>query len=346
MLEIIQDRKAIKDAQEYLASRMYESADDVGQTRVGFQGGTKEIEYCWYEELHLWASFTDAENRYWNAFGMENPREASTTTDITVEINPPHEGIHRRIAGAFAKGRDGSTHLVHRGNIGGGRSGIGKKNYFAWRRAHGHELQPVQDGECHTEVIVISELEARRFPAHLAHFVETVAEFKKAIAAGEFKPDRAPSAMESASENLPEERPSEFFGTYRLPARAATVAEADHGLVVRQLSEVLENRGFDVRGDEVRDVIVAADHAGESWLLEVKTTTRKYDLYTGIGQLAYHGVEFDHRMLVLPADASERELARLEQIERPFIVYDWDQDAPEFSDFPIQLGPPREKSAP
>ena len=61
--------------------------------------------------------------------GVTEPKVGKNNS-LCAEINFPFEGINRNIAGAFAReGDNGSTYILHRGIIGGGKPGIGK-TYF------------------------------------------------------------------------------------------------------------------------------------------------------------------------------------------------------------------------
>lgn len=325
MLEVLQKRPEIDEAQTRFEQRLSEEGSEQGELEAGFQGGSMEVPYVWHEGLGFWAGFSPRDNRYWNAFGTEKP--GAGTSEIAVEINPPLEGINRRMAGVFARDEDGTLYLLHRGNIGGSRPGIGKNNFLEWRSRHGHETRPVRDGDRTSEAIVITHLDSDRFSAHIYNFIENVEAFKEDITTGDYEPDRETDL----TDELPEtDAPSEFFGTYRIPAREATTAEADHGIIVQSLSELLDQRGADVKGNEVMDVFVPETTAGESWLFEVKTTTRPYDLYTAIGQLSYHGREFDRHVVVLPAEVGDPHLERLEELGLDVLLFEWNDQEPKF----------------
>ena len=78
---------------------------------IGWQGGSRRHTVYWLPDVGIWAvlePFPRANKkgpsrRFWNCFGIGNPAEQHTLT-ITVEINPPHEGILIAIARAFSGG--------------------------------------------------------------------------------------------------------------------------------------------------------------------------------------------------------------------------------------------------
>ena len=67
-------------------------------------------------------------HRFSNLFGVGSPAEQQLL-QITVEINPPHEGENQRVAGLFAQDQDHHLYLAHSGRVGGGRPGIGLKEF-------------------------------------------------------------------------------------------------------------------------------------------------------------------------------------------------------------------------
>ena len=60
------------------------------------------------------------------------------SSDITVEVNFALQGTDRSVAGLFALDeKTDNTILLHRGNIGGGRTGIGKTAFMSWYPSEG-----------------------------------------------------------------------------------------------------------------------------------------------------------------------------------------------------------------
>jgi len=87
----------------------------------------------WFHSRKLEDKFDSeriAVKRYWNAFGLSEvaPRQNSMLP-IVCEINPLLEGLDKRVQGAFARD-NGHVWLLHRGKIGGGRPGIGRRLFF------------------------------------------------------------------------------------------------------------------------------------------------------------------------------------------------------------------------
>src|SRR5210317_1028032 len=70
--------------------------------RVGFQGGGHNCDVYWHGALGIWGLFEPSieKGRYWICYGLQNPADNPSLT-ITVETNPPMEGVNRRCAGVF-----------------------------------------------------------------------------------------------------------------------------------------------------------------------------------------------------------------------------------------------------
>lgn len=91
----------------------------------GEGGGSDVYTIHWCAALKMWALFQELDNRYWNCFGIARP-DPEKALQITVEVNPPLEGMDRKVGGAFARDpHAGDIYFVHRGRIGGGQKGIG-----------------------------------------------------------------------------------------------------------------------------------------------------------------------------------------------------------------------------
>lgn len=100
-------------------------------TVIGYQGGSLPAQVLWSDSLGMWSYSRrlDADNKYWNAFGFQDPNH-NNNLSISCEINIPIDGLNRRIAGAFIKDESDNIYIIHRGNIGGGKKGVGKTSFF------------------------------------------------------------------------------------------------------------------------------------------------------------------------------------------------------------------------
>ncbi len=133
-------------------------------------------------DLGIWVLLRpeSIKNRYWCAFGVDDPYPASLLS-ITCEINPPKEGIDRRCAGLFVRDESGEVFLAHSGKVGGGRAGIGKGAFLEyWGNDDILSVLFPDSEEC--DYIVLGRIADPNLRRRLADFVHSVAEFKAATA--------------------------------------------------------------------------------------------------------------------------------------------------------------------
>ena len=121
-------------------------------------------------------------NRYWNAFGLLSSDHPS---NIILEINFPLQGINRRIAGVFV--RDTTTDevlLLHRGGIGGGRQGVGKRAFLSWYKqvSPGRLLDFYEGIRAADKCILIGRLTDDELLGGIYGLVQNVRSFKNSVA--------------------------------------------------------------------------------------------------------------------------------------------------------------------
>lgn len=181
MLRVITDRHELYDAERMLREGFGGGASFIEKTQIGFQGGSVTAAVHWHPRLVVWGSLNDYPpneknpGRYWNAFGTQDPNRY-TNLSITCEVNPPHEGINRRVAGVFARDdTTGQVVVLHRGRIGGGRKGISRQLF--WRRWSG-EVENVWDGRALVRCAVVADLGAPGVADQVAKFVRQVSQIK------------------------------------------------------------------------------------------------------------------------------------------------------------------------
>ena len=182
MFITVHESNAVKRAQAKFEKLVRETATQSQQMQLGHQGGGMDVDVNFIRPLNFWIGFADARNRHWNALGTGNPfREGHS---IVAEINPPKEGINRRISGAFIKDTEGRIYLAHRGRVGGGRKGIGKKAFMSWYEG---SIDWVRDGDRDNEMIVIGAIDDSKFMEKLGAFTKIVSIFKEQAVLGKFR---------------------------------------------------------------------------------------------------------------------------------------------------------------
>ena len=248
--------------------------------------------------------------RFWNAFGEYKP---GGNLQIDVEVNIPTNSNSRRIAGFFARDAFGRACLLHDGSVGGGRPGIGRKQFLWWLFAISKRSLPVIDKKGQTRCgILVANLEVDGAEASLSEFIKNVILFKGAVSRGLFK---RPAILKSLQDFTPYFR--EFSGTKRRSALAAIEYVTRHGDIVHALRKW---RAVKSDEEEIKTALIdwGICRGGRLCeIYEVKTSCERQALYGAIGQLLVHsGSSNCKKIIVLPENDAmppdiERALAAL-----------------------------------
>lgn len=315
----VTDRKEVKAAYDKLG-RVLKRRTKRFRRYVGWPGGREKHTLYWHPKEGIWCVMEDVGNRCWCAFGTDDPAEADNLS-ITVEINPPYEGVIHSVAGMFLRDAPGTVYLAHKGKLGGGRKGIAGSAFKRWYRGKNIEQVVYPGGET-GEAIIVGRVDSDRLPAQIAHFTYEVGQFKTLAASGKL-PEPSPSFT------------SEFSGKRRAYTVSKQIeARCDHGLVINALQETLEHLGYQCPNDR-RDLYVTTRSGRVSHLFEAKTDTDTTSLYQGVGQLMLLGAGQDgpppKRILVVPGKPSKASLAALARLRIRVVEYAWRNDRPVFS---------------
>src|SRR5712692_9352913 len=158
MLRILQDEKEIRKWQTAFETSMKLMAEESADRIVGWPGGSRVEHVSFSFKLGLWWVMREHEDgRFWNVFGMI--QRDSRPGNIKVEINFPLRGIRRQVRGALAHDESGRVFVLHRGRLGGSKSGKSLLNH-PWK---GQETA-VQDGDRFSTMILIGALDQVDFP--------------------------------------------------------------------------------------------------------------------------------------------------------------------------------------
>lgn len=193
----ITNRDESAQAFELFTERFTRGAKVFSDHSIGFQGGGHSCDVFWHDEPGFWGLFEPriVNGRYWICFGLDNPASSSPLS-ITVETNPPIEGINRRCAGVFLRNGEGNLYIGHSGKVGGGRKGIGKSAFreYAKNRSWEHVSWPNGDRDY---IRVIGALEAASLIKSIGEFVNDVAQFKESVASVALERPNSGSPWES-----------------------------------------------------------------------------------------------------------------------------------------------------
>jgi len=292
--------------------------------RLGTKGGGGKEKHYWRPDLGIWVVMRELPNRYWNAFGIEDPGQPGSI-DVVCEVNFPYNGVNRKIAAVLIEDAKGSLYVAHSGRIGGGREGIGKQSF--WEHFRGGKPVPVTypDGK-DSDFIVLGRIGDKQLPRQLALFVHEVARIKALIASG----DNPTSARAEATKYTPE-----FAGMRKsYPLGGVVESESYHGLVVDALAKQLDAAKVAYGNDGARDMFIRDQHGWVKLLFEVKTDLSTTSIYGAVGQLMFHGAQVDRpprRVAILPGVPDRRTRLVLSRLSIHTVSYQLDGDRVRFS---------------
>ena len=303
MLIAIKKRNTIKKYQNEFAAILTKYLKKAGNYALGHQGDNFEHAVKFNDKI-WWSSFdiddSETSPRFWNGFGLL-PFKNSGTQDIVVEINIPHEGINRRVSGFFAK-EPGTNDIfiLHRGRIGGGRTGIGKDSFKEWYR--GSWVQVSEDKKNTCEAILITSIYSKKVVPNIYNFVSQVKQFKDEVTGNSL----SRQIKQEISSNNSLTFDPEYSGSKKGKRKSSHFRqECNHGIIVSALEKWArrKNRKKEIStfNTQLIDLgIQLNDNISE--IYEVKTNFDRQSIYTGMGQLLFHSVDNPKTIknLVLP----------------------------------------------
>jgi len=105
MIDIVADKRLIAKCQKQFILRLKSICKEPILCKVGYRGNSDNVTAFYSSKYNFWSTtskITSENNRYWNAFGIGKPTSGKSNS-ITVEINPPLEGINRSTGGVFGQ---------------------------------------------------------------------------------------------------------------------------------------------------------------------------------------------------------------------------------------------------
>ena len=306
--------------------------DTYTERALGHQGKTTgQYRFYWHPDPGLWAVLetSGGGNRSWNCFGTSQTAPSpGKPLAISCEINIPHEGMNRRIAGVFARDAAGVEYVAHSGKINSSREGINKDGFLRFLGENCVQSQVQWPGTAPTPYIVISDLRDPALVKHVHAFVRSVETFK----------DSAIASDATVGSFTPE------FDGRRAPytLNAQIQANSRHGQIVNALEarlSALSNPRLSVINNKYTDLLLTQ---GPRPLVafEVKSSANLTDIYTAIGQLMYRTADLrtpPAHVAVLPEDLPADTLTRLKRIGLHVCTYRWERGKPVFPNLPRLL---------
>lgn len=289
---------------------------------VGFHGGSVEAELHYSPKLDIWLAMAEnLDNRYWNGFGIGKPENGSLES-LSTEINIPKYGINRRIGGAFGKSDSGNILILHRGKIGGGRSGIGKTLFENNYRG---KFIPVIDGDRTNKMALIGELKSEKLALQVANFVKEVSRIKTE--------NKSPQNSTLIPVKSKDNFNNEFAGTKEYSKQEVIQSLCNHGIVVNTLAKALKAKGLKIANDKNRDLYILTNTGKIRTIFEIKTNTLTGSLYSAIGQLIIYSIGLEkstNLFLILPDQLKPEIERRVKSIGIDILYYKWEKDLPIF----------------
>lgn len=313
MIEIITDKKLITSYQSEFVRKLKLVCNQPIECKLGHLGSSNDNIVFYSEELGFWFTTHKNTNRYWNGFGIGRP-DIGKNTSITIEINPPYKGINRNIGGAFGIDSNGEVLVLHRGKIGGGKVGVGKKLFFDNFRG---DFDIAFDGDRKTDFCVIGALSSKHFPKQVLNFIQEVARIKS------FDIQKKLEFSELENFKFREER----YGISKTTRSKITI-ERTHGIVVNALAKLLEKKGFKIGNDRHRDLFTYKNGQIEN-IFEFKTSSSTQNLYPAVGQLIIYSIPIINPVkliLVLPDKLKKEVEKKLNDLDLKILYYEWIND--------------------
>lgn len=300
MFSLLESKTEIAKAQRKLEASFRKAFQQRATRNIGYPGGTTfDAKVVTNGKYWYWADD-------YNQSSTPNPRRLNWfgvfqneyDLQISVEINTPFEGVNGRVAGFFARDNDtGLVYLFHSGRVGGGTTGVSKAAFLT---SSGEELKQVFDSSGNArDGVLVMPVEGLASTRSAIRYVEKIAEFKKAVRAGETK---NPTFMQKEKELV------DFYAEARGRRKGVRTADFDyisrHGDAVDALHAWRKSIGLSAEARIVKNVLIdlgVSVGGNLSEIYEVKTSAARTDIYTAIGQLLVHGSSVNcKRVIVLP----------------------------------------------
>ena len=282
-MDIITERADVDNCQAILEKTFKRGTT----TFTRFVHGAKFSLRCkihWDPRYKVWAHFSLTKTRFWNPFGLDDPRSTTHVGNV-VQINPSRVG-HFNTGGAFVRDAEvGVVFLAHCGRIGG--ESVGQTENFISK----FDTIQLTAGKVTKTYTIIADIQDPHLNERIAAFVASAANFKARSGKMKASPKSARPLAGDEYEGKIDYRRDGYVSTVRL-----------HGRLYLSLKSALKELGVSgMQRDINRDLYLR--HDGRDVLFEIKTGDSPYDVYTAVGQLMLHGDNSKRtsRVLVAPS---------------------------------------------
>ena len=174
MIKVITDKKQIAILQKKFEKQLGKFLNEEINCWIGYLGGSFQDTVSYSKKLNVWSCSFEEKGKNVNLFGIGKPIEGGMNS-ITGQINFPFSDINRRVAGVFAIENDKNILVLHRGKIGGGKPGIGKK--LVLDKFMG-DFVTALDGDIETKFCLVGELDSPLLSKQIAIFIKEISRIK------------------------------------------------------------------------------------------------------------------------------------------------------------------------
>lgn len=272
---------------------------------VGYQGGSVDLDVYWHAPSGIWGGQSHVENRYWTAFGIQDPTNKNGLS-ISVEINSPFEGTSRQIQGVFLKDDRGVVHLGHRGKINLVSMKQFKKEFRTGKR--GEWVQAIdQRGEC--DILRLYPVDDPDVVKNIADFVKEAQRIKNHQSLPVTR-SRTPAGRSSDQGEKPYNDEFEGESVY-VHGQDPVVTKRRHGKIANALKTEVESycmsRKMDFRlSNDPYDLLLIGNDEHRA-VFECKTSSDSTTIYMAVGQLLLYSLPLKGKpemIAVLPKETS------------------------------------------
>ena len=319
MIQIIDDFVHIEKLQKQFTSKLNKVLSVSINCWIGHPGGNFQGRVRYSSELNIWVAYLNQENRSWNGFGIGKPI-ADKNNSLVGEINFPHSGINRRIAGAFGIDENGKILVLHRGKIGGGSPGVGK-NLFV-DNFKGDFVNAVE-GNRETRFCFVAELDSDLFTKQVSTFIHEINSIKKLRKFG---------ADYDFTELINYVYTDEKSGVSVSENNEPKVVNRTHGIIVNALANEIKSYGIGIGNDRNRDLFAHKKGKIIS-LFEIKTNVSTQCLYSAVGQLLIYTIPIKEKHKLVAVFPNKLKLDVEKQFKNlgiEILYYEWNDGEPVF----------------
>lgn len=304
MLRIIEQKNQIKNYLNVFHEKLDSSFLEEFDCHIGYPGGSFDDTVAYSAEFDVWVSrFRHDKNYFYNGFGFGKPKDKGSNS-LYSQINFATSGINRKLAAAFAIDENNDIFILHRGNIGGGKSGIGKSHFLKNTRC---DLVTALDGDRESDFILIGDLNSKHVISQVVNFIYDVYRVKHVLE----------SPHSNSFEFL-----REFVYTHEKHGISVSEKteprkiERTHGIIVNSLESQLQVLGYNTGSDNNRDLFIHKN-GKVKFLFEVKSGASTQCLFSAIGQLLLYSIPIStpvKLVAVLPQKLSPKVSSRMEEL--------------------------------